>query len=40
MKLSKQSVVLGFVLFSALSQLAFPVAAQVQKAAVRIDGMS
>ncbi len=40
MKLSKHSVVLGFVLLSALSQLAFPVAAQVQKAAVRVDGMS
>ena len=39
MKLNKQRMVLGFVLLSALSQLAFPVAAQVQKAAVRIDGM-
>ena len=39
MKLSKQRVVLGFVLLSALSPLAFPVAAQVQKAVVRVDGM-
>ncbi len=39
MKLSKQSMVLGFVLLSALSQFALPVAAQVQKAAVRVDGM-
>lgn len=39
MKLSKQSVVMGFVLLSALGQLAYPAAAQVQKAAVRIDGM-
>ena len=39
MRLSKQNMVLGFVLLSALSQLAYPVAAQVQKAAVRVDGM-
>ena len=39
MKLSKQSMVLGFVLLSALGQLAFPVAAQAQRAAVRVDGI-